>query len=105
MMWSNLSLVIFADISDIDPMLSLYAVVAFVVIGICLTLLILYTKAKFVGSEMCTIKINSDESLTVKTPGGGTLLNALTSHGVPIPSPCGGKAAPNRYRLFFKKTA
>ena len=92
MMWSNLSLVIFADISDIDPMLSLYAVVAFVVIGICLTLLILYTKAKFVGSEMCTIKINSDESLTVKTPGGGTLLNALTSHGVPIPSPCGGKA-------------
>jgi len=83
---------IVAGISDIDPLLSLYAIIAFVVIGVGLTALILYTKAQFVGSEMCTIKINTDDSLTIHTPGGGTLLNALTSNGIPIPSPCGGKA-------------
>lgn len=83
---------ILAEIWGIDPLLSLYAVLAFVIIGVGLTSLILFTKAKFVGSEMCTIKINNDDALTIHTPGGGTLLNALTSHGIPIPSPCGGKA-------------
>lgn len=83
---------IFAEFLGIDPMLSLYAIIAFVLIGVGLAALILYTKAKFVGSEMCTITINNDDSLTIRTPGGGTLLNALTSHGIPIPSPCGGKA-------------
>jgi Na+-transporting NADH:ubiquinone oxidoreductase subunit F len=76
----------------IDPILSLYAVIAFVVIGVMLTSMILFTKAKFVTSEECTIKINDDEDLTKIVRGGGTLLSALTSAGIPIPSPCGGKA-------------
>jgi Na+-transporting NADH:ubiquinone oxidoreductase subunit F len=76
----------------IDPLLTLYAILAFLLIGVGLAGLILFTRSKFVSSEMCTIKINTDESLTIHTPGGGTLLNALTSHGIPIPSPCGGKA-------------
>lgn len=82
----------FATLLGIDPVLSLYAIAAFIVIGVGLTGLILFTRAKLISSEMCTIKINTDESLTIHTPGGGTLLSALTSHGIPIPSPCGGKA-------------
>lgn len=92
MMHPVFSSVIFAELWGIDPLLVLYAILAFVIIGVGLAAIILFIRAKFVGSEMCTIKINNDESLTIHTPGGGTLLNALTSHGIPIPSPCGGKA-------------
>ncbi len=83
---------ILAEVWGIDPILILYSIIAFVIIGVGLAAMILFTRAKFVGSEMCTIKINSEDYLTIHTPGGGTLLNALTSHGIPIPSPCGGKA-------------
>ncbi len=76
----------------IDPILSLYAIAAFVLIGVGLAALILFTRAKLVSSEICTIKINEDVALTFQTPAGGTLLTTLTSHGIPIPSPCGGKA-------------
>ncbi len=89
---------IFADLSgsenylNIDLVLILYAVAAFLFIGVGLTLLILLIRAKFTGSGQCTITINDDEALTLHTPAGQTLLTALTSHGIPIPSPCGGKA-------------
>lgn len=86
------SFVFLAEIGGFDPLLSLYAIAAFVFVGVGLAALILFTRSKFVSSEMCTIKINEDDSLTIHTPGGGTLLTALTSHGIPIPSPCGGKA-------------
>lgn len=76
----------------IDFLLSFYAILAFVAIGVGLASLILFTRAKFVNSDMCTIKVNEDESLTIHTNAGQTLLTALTSHGIPIPSPCGGKA-------------
>lgn len=76
----------------IDLLLSLYAIAAFIIIGVGLTALILFTKAKLVSSDECTIKINEDDALTIHTQAGQTLLTALTSHGIPIPSPCGGKA-------------
>lgn len=76
----------------IDFLLSFYSIAAFVLIGTGLAGLILLTRSKFVNSDMCTIKVNNDESLTIHTNGGQTLLTALTSHGIPIPSPCGGKA-------------
>lgn len=76
----------------IDPLLSLYAVIAFLAIGLLLTLMILFTKAKFVAAEDCKIEINEDDSLTKIVKGGGTILSALTASGIPIPSPCGGKA-------------
>lgn len=76
----------------IDLVLSVYAIAAFIVIGLGLTILILFTRAKFVSSDMCTIEVNHDDALTIHTQGGQTLLTALTSHGIPIPSPCGGKA-------------
>lgn len=76
----------------IDPILTIYSIISFILIGVGLAYLILFTKAKFVSSEICEIKINDDPTLTFELPGGGTLLSALTSHGIPIPSPCGGKA-------------
>lgn len=76
----------------IDIVLSIYAIVAFVGIGVGLASLILFTKAKFVSKEVCTIKINNDPALEKHVEGGQTLLLALTSNGIPIPSPCGGKA-------------
>lgn len=76
----------------IDPILSLYAILAFIAIGVLLTSMILFTKAKFVTSEECILKINEDDSLNKEVKGGGTLLSALMTSGIPIPSPCGGKA-------------
>lgn len=81
-----------AQVFGIDPVLSLYAIAAFIIIGVGLTVLILLTRAKFVSSENCTIEVNQDDALTIHTNAGQTLLTALTSHGIPIPCPCGGKA-------------
>lgn len=89
----------------IDPILSLYAIIAFTIIGVGLAVMILFTKAKFVSTAACTIKINDDPSLTKTVPGGGTLLVALTSNGVPIPSPCGGKATCKQCRVCIKQGA
>ncbi|MEM1282707.1 MAG: NADH:ubiquinone reductase (Na(+)-transporting) subunit F [Chlamydiota bacterium] len=83
----------------IDPVLSLYAILAFVTVGVILTSMILFTKAKFVTAEECTIKINDDDSLTKVVKGGGTLLSALTAAGIPVPSPCGGKATCKQCRV------
>lgn len=84
---------------NIDPFLVLYAISAFVIIGVGLASLILFTKAKLVSNEACKIRINKDDSLTKNVEGGGTLLVALTSNGIPIPSPCGGKATCKQCRV------
>lgn len=84
-------------IAGIDPLLSLYAIAAFVTIGVGLASLILFTKAKFVTSDRCAIKINDD--LTKEVIGGETLLLTLTSNGIPIPCPCGGKATCKQCRV------
>jgi Na+-transporting NADH:ubiquinone oxidoreductase subunit F len=81
-----------AVLTAIDLKLSLYAIAAFVSIGVGLALMILFTKAKFVNSSACKILINDDPSMTREVAGGCTLLSALTSNGIPVPSPCGGKA-------------
>jgi Na+-transporting NADH:ubiquinone oxidoreductase subunit F len=84
--------ILLGAVLGIDPVLSLYAIMAFVTVGVGLASMILFTKAKLVSSELCTIKINEDPALTKTVEGGSTLLVALTSNGIPIPSPCGGKA-------------
>jgi Na+-transporting NADH:ubiquinone oxidoreductase subunit F len=83
----------------IDPILSLYAIIAFIIIGVGLTAVILFAKAKLVSTAACTITINDDPTLTKHVAGGGTLLVALTSNGVPVPSPCGGKATCKQCRV------
>ncbi|GAB4230225.1 MAG: NADH:ubiquinone reductase (Na(+)-transporting) subunit F [Chlamydiales bacterium] len=77
---------------DIDLALVIYAIIAFVLVGVGLASMILFTRAKLVSGEDCTITINEDESLTIHHPAGTTLLNVLSSNNIPIPSPCGGKA-------------
>ncbi len=84
---------------SIDLRLTVFSVVAFVVIGVALTSMILFTKAKFVMSELCKILINDDPKLTKTVKGGETLLSSLTSSGIPIPSPCGGKATCKQCRV------
>lgn len=81
-----------AQFLGIDLMLSVYAIIAFVIIGVGLAGIILFTKAKFVSQEQCHIRINEDPALTKTVNGGSTLLVTLTSNGIPIPCPCGGKA-------------
>lgn len=76
----------------IDLLLCIYAIIAFVLIGVGLAAMILFTKAKFVSTEACKLYINDNPELTKTVAGGGTLLNALTSEGIAVPSPCGGKA-------------
>ena len=84
---------------DFDFVLSLYAIAAFVSIGVGLASLILFTKAKLVTSNRCLIKINADPALTKEVLGGETLLLSLTSNGIPIPCPCGGKATCKQCRV------
>lgn len=79
--------------------LTLVAVIAFVLIGISLTTLILITKKKLVRTAPCKIRINEDESLTKTVAGGQTLLSALSHEGIPVPSPCGGKATCKQCRV------
>lgn len=92
-------------ILGIDPILSVYATLAFVAVGVGLTAFILVTKAKFVSRETCTLNINDDPALSKKVEGGGTLLLALTSNGIPIPSPCGGKATCKQCRVQIMQGA
>jgi Na+-transporting NADH:ubiquinone oxidoreductase subunit F len=75
---------------DFDPILSLYAIAAFVTIGVALASMILFTRAKLVGDQELTITINDDKEVVVGA--GDTLLSGLTSNDIPVPSPCGGKA-------------
>lgn len=84
---------------SIDPLLSIYAIAAFVTIGVFLASLILFTKAKLVSTDLCKIGINDDPNLSKIVPGGGTLLVALTSNGIQVPSPCGGKATCKQCRV------
>ncbi|KAF3362850.1 Na(+)-translocating NADH-quinone reductase subunit F [Chlamydiales bacterium STE3] len=83
---------ILLDFYGINPLLSLYAIAAFVIIGTGLAGLILFTRTKLISTEACRIDVNQDPELSFDTPGGSTLLSALSNHGIPIPSPCGGKA-------------
>lgn len=87
------------SILDVNFALVIYAIVAFVIIGTGLAGLILFTRAKFISAQDCTIKINEDPSLTKTVPAGNTLLLALTSNGIPVPSPCGGKATCKQCRV------
>lgn len=82
-----------------DVIVILYAIGAFIAVGVGLTVMILFTKAKFVSHALARIKINDDPELTKEVAGGQTLLLALTKNGIPVPSPCGGKATCKQCRV------
>jgi Na+-transporting NADH:ubiquinone oxidoreductase subunit F len=60
----------------------------FLVIILLLVSLLLFVKAKLSPSGALTITINNEKKIEVE--GGTTLLNALSSQGVFLPSACGG---------------
>ena len=62
-------------------------------------MLILFTKKKLVRTAPCKININDDTELEKTVAGGQTLLSALSNEGIPVPSPCGGKATCKQCRL------
>lgn len=80
-------------------LVTLIAVVAFIVIGLFLTFLILLTRKKLVRTAPCEIFINDSDELKKTVAGGQTLLAALSGEGIPVPSPCGGKATCKQCRL------
>ncbi len=82
-----------------DIVLAIVAVVAFIVIGLLLAGMILFTRSKLVSTEERQILINDDPEMTKKTPAGVTLLSALTDNGIAVPSPCGGKATCKQCRV------
>ncbi|MCH9614818.1 MAG: Na(+)-translocating NADH-quinone reductase subunit F [Chlamydiia bacterium] len=82
-----------------DFELSSFAVVAFVLIGLLLSLMILYTRAKLVSTAPVKIHINDNDELTKDVSAGQTLLSALSAEGLAIPSPCGGKATCKQCRV------
>jgi len=76
----------------IDFKLIFFAISAFILVGVGLATMILFTRAKLVSSEEVEIKINDDPDLTIHHRAGSTLLNVLSVNEIPVPSPCGGKA-------------
>jgi Na+-transporting NADH:ubiquinone oxidoreductase subunit F len=95
---------IFSSIG-IDWELSLYATLAFVIIGIALVLAILWIKKRFATGGVCKLYINDNEEMTKIVPAGLSLLSALTHEGIPIPSPCGGKATCKQCKVQVVKDA
>ncbi len=87
------------DFSQLDTPLMLYSIGAFVAIGVILSLLILFTKEKCSLGGISKIEINDSPDLTKVVPSGSTLLLTLTQAGIPIPSPCGGKATCKQCRV------
>lgn len=95
----HVSIFLAAGANANDMIITVFAIIASIVIGVALASMILFTRAKLVKAEECTIQINDDDSMTKKVISGSTLLDTLTSQGVPVPSPCGGKATCKQCKL------
>jgi len=85
----------------LDLKLIFYSIAAFVFVGVGLASMILFTRAKLVSDEECEIDINHDPELSIKHRAGSTVLNVLTQNGIPVPSPCGGKATCKQCRVQY----
>ncbi len=85
--------------SEVDFVLMTYAIISFICVGVGLTAIILFTKNRFISGEDCCITVNDDPLLNETVTSGSVLLVNLTSHGISIPSPCGGKATCKQCRV------
>ncbi|AZU10977.1 NADH:ubiquinone reductase (Na(+)-transporting) subunit F [Chlamydia psittaci] len=81
------------------------ASVVFCVIGLILSGIILIARKFLVKIHPCKLKINDDDSLTKTVDSGRTLLSSLLDSGIPIPSPCGGKATCKQCKVKIVKNA
>jgi len=68
-----------------------FGMLGFTVTIVVLTVLLLAVKARLSPGGKVKIGINHDEENTLEVQAGGTLLGALASHGIFVPSACGGK--------------
>lgn len=84
---------------DIVFQIIISSLVAFVAVGIILTLCILFVKAKLVSTAPVEINVNDSQDLSFQAEGGSTLLNVLLSNSFAISSPCGGKATCQQCRV------
>ena len=71
----------------------LLGVVMFTAVILALVAVLLGARRKLVASGDVSIVINDDPGKALKTAAGNTLLGALSSNGIFIPSACGGKGA------------
>jgi Na+-transporting NADH:ubiquinone oxidoreductase subunit F len=55
------------------------------------------------GNQILKIVINDNPDLTKETSSGVTLLNALLSNQISVPSPCGGKATCKQCKVVVKE--
>jgi Na+-transporting NADH:ubiquinone oxidoreductase subunit F len=69
------------------------AVFMFTGVVLLLVAVLLGARRKLVASGEVAIVVNDDESKTLKTHAGGTLLGVLAENKIFIPSACGGKGA------------
>ncbi|AFS28444.1 NADH:ubiquinone reductase (Na(+)-transporting) subunit F [Chlamydia psittaci] len=81
------------------------ASLVFCVIGLILSGIILIARKFLVKIHPCKLKINDDDSLTKTVDSGRTLLSSLLDSGIPIPSPCGGKATCKQCKVKIVKNA
>ncbi|AFS21012.1 MULTISPECIES: NADH:ubiquinone reductase (Na(+)-transporting) subunit F [Chlamydia] len=81
------------------------ASVVFCVIGLILSGIILIARKFLVKIHPCKLKINDDDSLTKTVDSGRTLLSSLLDSGIPVPSPCGGKATCKQCKVKIVKNA
>ncbi|WP_207905776.1 NADH:ubiquinone reductase (Na(+)-transporting) subunit F [Aestuariirhabdus litorea] len=65
-------------------------VVMFTVVVLSLVAVILVARSKLVSAGDVTIEINDDPEKTIKTAGGGKLLQSLAGEGIFLSSACGG---------------
>ncbi len=65
-------------------------ILVFLIIILTLTAAILAAEAKLVNKGNVRITINDDESKSIETQAGSTLLNTLSSNDILLPSACGG---------------
>ena len=67
------------------------SVIVFLIIILLLVSILLYAKAKLLPSGEVEMKVNEGEPVKIKP--GGTLLNALQSQSILLPSACGGSGS------------
>jgi Na+-transporting NADH:ubiquinone oxidoreductase subunit F len=66
----------------------LITIIAFLLVVLTLTSMLLFAKAKLSPKGKITITINGDQTMEVN--GGSTLLSTLSNNGIFLPSACGG---------------
>lgn len=81
------------------------ATLVFCVIGILLSIIILFARKILIKTHPCKLKINNDDSLEKTVSSGNTLLASLLDSGISIPSPCGGKATCKQCKVRITKNA